>query len=281
MHQEWTQDRDGTAHAIAERFVRARREATALKTYPGPVPPDLATAYQIQDHAIALVTDKLIGWKVGLIAPALRAQYDGIDRLAGPIFARNLRKANEGDTVEAPLIAGGFAAVEAEFVYRLGEDAPEGKIEWSDAEALALVDSLHVGIELAGSPFAEINDHGPAVTASDFGNNAGLFLGPVISDWRARAIEQLRAETYLDEKPVGSGTGASIPGGPVAALRFLLTHCAQRNRPLKAGDLVTTGAATGIHEIRAGQTARVEFGSDGTIKCRAVEARKTAGEAAA
>ncbi|WP_420242166.1 2-keto-4-pentenoate hydratase [Roseiterribacter gracilis] len=280
MHQEWTQDRDGTAQAIAERFVRARQDATSLSAYPGPMPPDLATAYQVQDHAIALVSDKLVGWKVGLIAPGLREQY-GIDRLAGPIFARNLRKAPDGDVIDVPLFKGGFAAVEAEFVYRLGEDAPEGKEEWSDDEALALVDSLHVGIELAGSPFAEINDHGPAVTASDFGNNAGMLLGPSIASWRARGDNTLRAETYVDEKLVGSGTGANIPGGPVAALRFLLTHCAKRNRPLKAGDLVTTGAATGIHEIRAGQTARVEFGSDGTIKCRAVDARKTAGVAAA
>jgi 2-keto-4-pentenoate hydratase len=280
MHQEWTQDRDGTAQAIAERFVRARNEATSLATYPGPMPPDLATAYHVQDHAIALVTDKLVGWKVGLIAPALRAQY-GIDRLAGPIFARNLRNANGNDVVDAPLFNDGFAAVEGEFVYRLGEDAPEGKVDWRDDEALALVDSLHIGIELAGSPFAEINDHGPAVTASDFGNNAGLLLGPSIASWRTRSNEDLRAETFLDEKLVGAGSAANLPGGPVAALRFLLTHCAHRNRPLKAGDLVTTGAATGIHEIRAGQTARVEFGRDGTIKCRAVEARRTAGEAAA
>jgi 2-keto-4-pentenoate hydratase len=280
MQQEWTRDRDGTARAIAERLVRARREATSLSAYPGPVPPDLETAYRVQDHAIAQLTDKLIGWKVGLIAPALRAQY-GIDRLAGPIFARNLRHANASDIVDAPVFVGGFAAVEAEFVYRLGEDAPEGKVEWSDGEALALVDALHIGIEIAGSPFAEINDHGPAVTASDFGNNGGLLLGPAIASWRSRSDDALRAETFIDDKPAGTGSAANLPGGPVAALRFLLAHCAHRNRPLKAGDLITTGAATGIHEIRAGQTARVEFGSDGTIRCRATEARKTAGEAAA
>lgn len=281
MNQDWTQDRDGTARAIAERFVRARNGATALPAYPGPMPPDLDTAYQVQDHAIALVTDKLVGWKVGLIAPALRAQFGGVDRLAGPIFARNLRVANQGETIEAPVIAGGFAAVEAEFVYRLGDDAPEGKVEWSREEALALVDALHVGVELAGSPYPEINDHGAAVTASDFGNNAGLYLGPQIASWRDRSDDSLLAATLIDDRTVGTGSAANLPGGPVTALRFLLSHCARRNRPLRAGDLITTGAATGVHGIRAGQTARVEFGSDGTILCRTVEARKTAGEAAA
>jgi 2-keto-4-pentenoate hydratase len=119
------------------------------------------------------------------------------------------------------------------------------------------------------------------VTASDFGNNSGLLLGPAIASWRSRSNDALRAETFIDDEPAGSGSAANLPGGPVAALRFLLAHCARRNRPLKAGDLITTGAATGIHEIRAGQTAHVEFGSDGTIRCRATEARKTAGEAAA
>ena len=38
---------------------------------------------------------------------------------------------------------------------------------------------------------------------------------------------------------------------------------------LKAGDLVTTGAVTGVHDIVAGQTARIDFGTFGEIQCRA------------
>jgi 2-keto-4-pentenoate hydratase len=271
MQQEWTRDRDGTARSIAERFVRARRDARALSAYPGPLPPDLDAAYTVQDHAIAQAGDRIVGWKVGLVAPALRAQY-GADRLAGPIFARNLHFVRGDETIDAPIFVGGFAAIEAEFVYRLGRDAQPGKLDWSDDEALTLIDTLHIGVELAGSPFAGINDHGPAVTASDFGNNAGLLLGPPIESWRTRTPDDLIAASFIDEHPVGNGAASALPGGPVAALRFLLAHCARRGRALKAGDLVTTGAATGIHEIHAGQTARVEFGRDGTIRCRTVEA---------
>jgi 2-keto-4-pentenoate hydratase len=109
------------------------------------------------------------------------------------------------------------------------------------------------------------------VVASDFGNNRGLFLGPVIADWRAR-LSSLTCETFIEGRSVGRGGATSIPGSPLEAVRFLLEHCARRGRPLRRGQLVSTGAATGIHQIAVGQTARVAFGSDGTIECKAVGA---------
>jgi 2-keto-4-pentenoate hydratase len=42
---------------------------------------------------------------------------------------------------------------------------------------------------------------------------------------------------------------------------------AARGRPLKRGQLVTTGAASGIHDIEAGQTARIAFGDLDEIFC--------------
>jgi 2-keto-4-pentenoate hydratase len=45
--------------------------------------------------------------------------------------------------------------------------------------------------------------------------------------------------------------------------------------PLKAGQLVSTGATTGVHDIRAGQSASAMFGGVGEIRCRAVRAPRT------
>ena len=60
---------------------------------------------------------------------------------------------------------------------------------------------------------------------------------------------------------------------PPASLAFLMAACAQRGRPLRAGQLVTTGAASGIHDIEAGQSARITFGDLEEIRCIAVPAR--------
>ena len=43
--------------AIAEQFVRARLDATALPDFPGSIPATLNTAYAYQDRAIALWPD--------------------------------------------------------------------------------------------------------------------------------------------------------------------------------------------------------------------------------
>jgi 2-keto-4-pentenoate hydratase len=117
-----------------------------------------------------------------------------------------------------------------------------------------------------------INDMGPTVVASDFGNNFGLILGGEVSNWRGR-LTDLTARTEIEGKTVGEGRATSLPGGPMAGLTFLLSHLAQRERPLKAGQYVSSGAVTGVHDIVAGQTARLSFGGDGLIECRAVAAQ--------
>jgi 2-keto-4-pentenoate hydratase len=83
----------------------------------------------------------------------------------------------------------------------------------------------------------------------------------------------LVCETRIEGASVGLGGAGSVPGGLLAALAFALNRCARRRLALKSGSLVTTGAATGIHDIRVGQQARITFGAWGAIDCRAVAAQ--------
>lgn len=251
---------------VAARFVTARRQGRALSDYPGPLPRNLAEGYRRQDGAIALFDERIVGWKVGYIAPA-RRDSSGDERLLGPIFESALWPA--GEDVAVPVFAGGFAAVEAEFVFRLGSDAPAQHMRWTRDDAERIVATMHLGVELAGSPLASINELGPAVVVSDFGNNAGLILGPSVSNWRERC-DALTCATFIDGKCVGRGGAATLQGGPLQALAFALSRNAQRGRPLRAGDLITTGAATGIHDILPGQRASVLFDDLAEIRCHAV-----------
>lgn len=265
----------GAPADTARAFVEARLDARALPGYPGDIPATLADGYAIQELALGLYPGEIVGWKVGRIPPALQGRL-AAERLAGPTFRAFLQTVDSGATVTLAAIPGGFAAVEAEFIYRLGTDAPEGQTSYTPQEALDLVAALHVGVEFAGSPLKTINDLGSTVVASDFGNNAALVVGPEIPGWRDRADASLPCETFVEGVPVGAGSAASIPEGPSAALAFLLGHCAGRGRPLKAGMYVTTGAATGIHDIVAGQSARVSFGEFGEIFCTVEDARPAA-----
>jgi 2-keto-4-pentenoate hydratase len=260
-------DRD-EAKTIAQRFVAARRTGEPLSAFPGIVPPDLAAAYACQEAAIALVSDAIAGWKVGLIGKDAAAVFKQ-DRLAGPIFRSSVREARADEPVGFPVFQGGFAAVEAEFLLRLGHDAPARQLEWTREHACELVAAVHVGVETAGSPLATINDLGPAAIIADFGNNAGLIVGPTLRNWRTAPVERWQCETFIDDVAVGRGHAGVPPGGPFESLRFLLELCARRGRPLEAGTWVSTGAITGVHQVVAGQTARISFGDAGEVHCRA------------
>ena len=264
---------DGAAsvRSVAERFVAARLSATPLAGYPGSVPADMDSAYRCQDEAIALWPDEIAGWKVGWIGADQQRVYHE-ERVVGPIFLSSVRSVQLEEEVEFPVYEGGFAAVEAEYIFRLAAAAPRGKLTWTDDEAAELVGSMHIGVEPASSPLATINDLGPAVVVSDFGNNAGLLVGPQVDDWRRRIADGMTCETFIEGRSVGRGGTARLPKGPLGALAFALMRNARRGRPLERGCLVSTGAASGIHDILPGQRASLVFTDVGTLRCRAVPA---------
>lgn len=259
-----------TAQEIAVALVAARVARRALDSFPGAMPETMAEAYRIQDAGLSIWKDDIAGWKIGLVGPHLRQTLKA-ERLAGPIFHKDIRIAEPGVTVTFPVFVGGFAAVEGEFIFRMGEDAPAGKTSWTDDEAAGLVGAVHIGVETAGSPMRMINDLGPTAVSADFGNNFGVIIGAEIPDWRAR-MNDISVSAAIDSQVVGTGGAGSLPGGPLAGLRFLLAHLAERGRPLRKGQLVSSGAITGVHDILAGQSSVITFEGCGSIACRAVAA---------
>lgn len=262
--------RNANIEAISAAFLAARRRGGALKSFPGALPETLDEAYSVQDRSIVGWPDRVGGWKIGLIMPAFRAGA-GADRLAGPIFARQIVEDRHGHVHDMPVFDGGFAAVEAEFVFRLASGLDAG-IPVTPDTAAGIVDSLHVGVEIASSPFAGINDKGPMSVISDFGNNNGLIVGAAIENWRECDPAGLTARVDIDGKTVGAANAAAIPGGPLAALCFLIDLCRKRGIELKAGDYVSTGAATGVHEAPIGASSIADFGPHGQIAVRLVAA---------
>jgi len=256
------------AEATARAFVHARHTARALTDYPGDIPATLEAAYRIQDTALRLHGGSIAGWKVGRIQPPLDAHF-GVTRLAGPIFATAVHPVSPPR--DMPVFAGGFGAIEAEFLFQLGTVAP-GRTTWSAPDALDCVTAVHIGFEIASSPFVGINAHGPTVTASDFGNNNGMLIGPAIADWQDGAIDAMTVSTQIDGITMGTGKAASFPGGCGGSVAFLLENLAQRGIAVPPGTWVSTGAVTGVHEIAPGSTATAQFGSLDPITCRIIAA---------
>lgn len=253
----------------AAKFVEARRVASGFPDYPGALPADLDQAYAVQSAEIGQWPDRIAGWKVGRIAPPL-VDTLGEDRFVGPIFAATVLSAGAANDFAA--IENGFSAFEAELVIVASADAPAGKTDWTADEAADLAGAMHIAVEVAGGPFAAANDLGPLTTIASFGGNNGLILGAEIADWRALSFDAIRCTTTIDGAVAGEAAASAIPGTPIAALAFALARTARMGRPIRKGDLISTGAITGVHVVRIGQRCTADFGAFGAIACTVVKA---------
>jgi 2-keto-4-pentenoate hydratase len=250
------------AEQISAQFTAARAAGRALPAYPGTPPATLDEAYAVQAAAIARWPDAVAGWKVARVNPAFATQFPE-ERLIGPAFAANVQHVGASGMATCPVFEGGFAAVEAEIVIVVAQDSPVGKTDWTAETVAPFVKSLHIGVEVASSPLATLNDIGPGAVISDFGNNWGVVVGAEIANWRE--IEALDVETFIDGRPVGSGRVAIKPG-PLGALAFTLNKRAEQGARLKAGDVISTGMITGVHDIRIGQRSRHVFAGVGEVQ---------------
>ncbi len=254
------------ADEVATKFVAARAAGASLADFPGKIPASLFEAYCVQDLAISRIADTVGGWKVGRIFPPQSDQY-GSDRLVGPIFSRAIQVASSANTVVGKVFVGGFGAAEAELIFRLGENINTKQTKFSLDDAAKLVNSVHIGIEIASSPLATINDLGPPVIISDFGNNNGLIIGSEIKNWQDSGCANWPVKVLIDGKEVGVGAASAFPDGPIGSVRFLLELMATRRISLPAGTWVSTGAISGVHSVNVGQHVEARFGDERSISC--------------
>lgn len=247
---------------IARSFVDARRTGHALPDYPGQMPAALDEAYAVQDAAIDLTHRAVAGWKVGKINPPI----EDTDRLAGPIFVDQVVVAN-GAAIAMDVFEGGFAAAESEFLLRIGTAPDPAKTSYTIDEARDLLDAVHVGIEIASSPFPGINENGPGVTISDFGNNNGLIVGAAIEGWQDIDLDSWPVELWINGEQAGAATTATMLDGPFGAARFLFELMAARGIALAPGQWISTGAVTGVHPVRIGDSVEARFDGRFTVDC--------------
>lgn len=245
--------------AISKALTDARHNSILLNEFPGEMPETLEDAYAVQTTSIKAWNDEVSGWKVGGVPPAYLDRFSD-KRLVGPIFKNSVNYPKEGETSIMPVFDG-FAAVESEFVFALGETPDQ--------------DRLFIGVEIASSPLNAINDMGPIAVICDFGNNRGLILGPEIKDWQSLSPEPFEVKTIINGEVIGTKTIESFPGDALEALAFYRAHAERNNMETPVGTYISSGAITGVHETRAGATATADFGPFGSLDMELVPTKGT------
>jgi 2-keto-4-pentenoate hydratase len=261
--------------ALIEEAAKRLREADATGQ---PIPPvrdllgtstDIDAAYAVQqintDRWVALGR-RISGRKIGVTSKAVQQQV-GVDQ---PDFGTLFADTEYGDGVEIEpnrLIQPRGEAEVALVLERDLNSAPHGFAQVVAAVAFALP-----AIEVVDSRI-ERWDITIVDTVADNASCGMYVVGsrPVpLSAFDARTVPM---RMTLDGQEASTGVGAACLGNPLHAARWLADTMCQRGAPLRAGDVIMTGALGPLVLFGPGQDLVAEFGDLGTVTTRIGAAR--------
>lgn len=242
-----------TIRAAADRLIQAAAEGVpgpGVRDLIGPLNLDAAYAVQalvIEDRLARGET--VIGRKIGLTSEAVQKQI-GVDQ---PDFGWLLSDMAWPDGGVLPADAVLQPKAEAEIAFVLADDLADGDLDVEQVRGA--IEHAVAAIEVCGSRVADW-DVKFADTVADNASSGAFVLG---SEPRSLADFEPRETTMqmtVDGTEVSTGTGAACLGDPLNAVVWLARKAREFGEPLRAGQIVLSGALGPMAPIAAGN--RVE-----------------------
>jgi len=241
--------------------VRRLRQAAESGVPTEPIHDLLATldeAYAVQASLIAereSAANPLVGHKVGLTSVAVQTQL-GVSQPDFGVLLADMQ-VTDGVIDMARLIQ---PKVEAEIAFILGSDVDA----LDRASVLAAVESVAPALEIVDSRIADWRI-GLFDTVAD-NASSGLY---VLGDERfsPEDVDLVAAEMTMtcDGRAISTGRGADCLGDPVNALVWVAEVAASQGRPLRAGEVVLSGALGPMVALEPGTVVRATIGGVGSV----------------
>ncbi|WP_326764705.1 fumarylacetoacetate hydrolase family protein [Streptomyces sp. NBC_01591] len=199
---------------------------------------DIDAAYEVQRRIAAgrsAAGARVVGAKIGLTAPAVQQQF-GVFR---PDFGVLFDDMMYAHTEPLPLNRFLQPRAEGEIAFVLGRDIDRPGAGVADVlratefvlPAIEIVDSRITGWDLA------ITD-----TVADNASSGAFVLGTTPHPLSGLDLSRVGMVLQRDGEPVSFGAGHACLGSPVVAVAWLARELAARDQPLRAGDVVMSGA---------------------------------------
>jgi 2-keto-4-pentenoate hydratase len=201
---------------------------------------------------------RVVGRKVGLTAKAVQAQLGVTQPDFGVLF--DDMGIEDGGTLLASRVLQPKA--EAEIALILGADLVGPTITRADVEAA--VASVCAAIEIVDSRIADWKITF-ADTVADNGSSAMYVLGKVRLPLAGLDLWTCGMALEVNDEVASLGAGVACLGHPLNAATWLAQTLADLGEPLRAGDVVLTGALGPMVAIRPGDFVKASIGGLGSV----------------
>ncbi len=251
---------------IIETAAKQLRDALATQT---PCPPirnligsdDIRLAYEIQKFNNQIRIDegaRIVGRKIGLTSPAVQQQL-GVDQ---PDYGALLNTMEVLNGTTAPWNELLQPKAEGEIAFVLKKDLTDPTIAAHDL--MSSIDYALPSIEIVGSRIANW-DIGITDTIADNASASHFVLGHRPTLLTNFDMVGCKMTLWKNEERVSEGLGAACLGSPLNATIWLARKMIDEGAPLRAGDVILTGALGAMTEVAPGDVVRAEFGGLGTV----------------
>ncbi len=236
-----------------EALAKLLREAAETKQTISPLREvigveDIDLAYQIQainsKYRLAQGA-RIIGSKIGLTSKIVQKQL-GVDQPDYGLLFDDMEVLNGGEISCSKLMQ---PKAEAEIAFVLGKDLPSTSV--TAVDILSAVDYVLASIEIVGS---RIENWNIKITDTIADNASASHFVVAHQPVKLENVDLINCgmQMYKNNELLSEGTGAACLGSPINACIWLAKTMAAHGTPLKAGDLILSGALGPMVDIQPG-----------------------------
>lgn len=204
---------------------------------------------------------RVTGLKVGLTSRSVQQQL-GVDQPDFGVLFDDMEFL-DGDAIPMNRLI--QPRVEAEVAFVVGHDLSQEAPTW--AEFLRAMAYALPALEIVDSV---IQDWKITLvdTVADNASSALYVLGNQPVDVGRLDLGALGMQMGINGQVVSVGTGAACLGHPLRAAYWLARTMAARSQPLKAGQVILSGALGPMVALKAGDLVHTSIGALGSVSCR-------------